>query len=107
MQDAFGLLDSRSLDERLRLTVQVPRLGRRGGRHGLQHRCGGNDLLARLWRHVWVVDVEICVDAVAGLYTQLPRALAARRGFPRHRGAEQPHRPILLHQLGFEFAGLG
>jgi hypothetical protein len=35
------------------------------------------------------------------------RALAGRRGFPRHRGAEQPHRPILLRQLGFEFAGLG
>jgi hypothetical protein len=28
---AFGLLNDRLLDERLRLVVQVPRLGRRGG----------------------------------------------------------------------------
>jgi hypothetical protein len=68
---------------------------------------GGNELLARSQRRVWVVDVEVGVDAVAGLYAQLPRTLAARRGFSRHRGAEQPYRSILLRQLGFEFAGLG
>jgi hypothetical protein len=56
---------------------------------------------------IWVVDVEIGVNAVAGLYAQLKRAFAARRGFPCHRGAEQPHRPILFCQLGLELAGLG
>jgi hypothetical protein len=104
---ALSLLDGRLLDERLRLTVQVPRLGCRGGKHGPQQRRGGNELLARSRRRVRVVYVEIDVDAVAGLYAQLPRALASRRVFPRHRGAEQPHRPILRRQLGFEFAGLG
>jgi hypothetical protein len=95
------------LDERLRLTVQVSRLGCRGGGHGPQQRRGGNELLARSRRCFWVVDVELGVNAVAGLYAQLTRAFAARRSFPRHRGAEEPHRPILLRQLGFEFAGLG
>jgi hypothetical protein len=33
---AFGLLDGHLLDERLRLAVQVSRLGRRGGGHGPQ-----------------------------------------------------------------------
>jgi hypothetical protein len=33
---ALGLLDGRLLDERLRLTVQVPRLGCRGSGHGPQ-----------------------------------------------------------------------
>jgi hypothetical protein len=68
---------------------------------------GRNELLARSQRRVWVVDVEVGIDAVAGLYAQLPRAFAARRGLPGHRGVEQPHCPILLRQLGFEFAGLG
>jgi hypothetical protein len=95
------------LDERLLLTVQVLRLGCRGGGHVPQQRRGGNELLAHSRRCVRVVDVEVSVDAVAGLYAQLPRALAARRGFSRHRGAEQPYRSILLRQLGFEFAGLG
>jgi hypothetical protein len=65
---ALGLLDDRLLDERLRLTVQVPRLGCRGGGHGPQQRCGGNELLACSRRCIWVVDVEIGVNAVAGLY---------------------------------------
>jgi hypothetical protein len=104
---ALVLLDGRLLDERLRLTVQVPRLGCRGGGHGPQQRCGGNELLARSRRRIWDFDVEIGVDAVTGLYAQLTRAFAARGGFPRHRGAEQPHRPILFLQLGLELAGLG
>jgi hypothetical protein len=33
---------------------------------------------------VWVIDVEVGVDAVAGLFAQLPRAFAARGGFPSH-----------------------
>jgi hypothetical protein len=104
---ALGLLDGRLLDERLRLTVQVLRLGCRGGGHGPQQRCGDNELLARSRRCIRVVDVEIGVNAVAGLYAQLTRAFAARRSFPRHRGAEQPHRPILFRQLGLELVGLG
>jgi hypothetical protein len=44
---AFSLLDGRLLDERLRLAVQVLRLGRRGGGHGLQQRCSCDELLAR------------------------------------------------------------
>jgi hypothetical protein len=64
-------------------------------------------LLARSRRRVRVVDVEVSVDAVAGLYAQLPHMFAACGGFPRHGGAEKPHRPILLRQLGFEFASLG
>jgi hypothetical protein len=44
---SFRLLDGRLLDERLRLAVQVPRLGRRGGGHGPQQCCGSDELLAR------------------------------------------------------------
>jgi hypothetical protein len=40
-------------------------------------------------------------------YMPSSRARSPRRGFPRHKGAEQPYRSILLLQLGFEFAGLG
>jgi hypothetical protein len=104
---ALGLIDGRLLDERLCLTVQVPRLGCRGGGHGPQQRRGSNELLARSRRCIWVVDVEIGVDAVAGMYAQLTRTFAARRGFPCHRGEEQPYRPILFRQLGLELAGLG
>jgi hypothetical protein len=104
---ALSLLDGRLLDECLRFTVQVPCLGCRGGGNGPQQRCGGDELLARSRRRVWVVNVEISVDAVAGLYAQLTRAFAARGGLPRHRGAEQPHRPILFRQLGLELVGLG
>jgi hypothetical protein len=100
-------LNGRLLDECLHLTVQVSRLGRRGGRHGPQQRCGSDKLLACPRRHVRVVDIEVGVDAVAGLYAQLPRALAAREGFACHGGAEQPHRPIFLRQLGLEIASLG
>jgi hypothetical protein len=61
-------LNGRLLDEGLHLAVQVPRLERRGGRHGSQQRRGGDKLLACPWRRVRVVDVEVGVDAVAGLY---------------------------------------
>jgi hypothetical protein len=100
-------LDGRLLDERLRLTVQVPRLGCRGGGHGPQQCCGGDELLARSRRRVRIVDVEIGINAVAGLYAQLTRAFAARGGFSFHGGAEQPHLPVLFRQLGLELAGLG
>jgi hypothetical protein len=100
-------LNGRLLDECLHLTVQVSRLGRRGGRHGSQQRRGGDKLLARPRRRVRVVDIEVGIDVIAGLYAQLPRAFAARGGFLCHGGAEQPHRPIFLRQLGLEFASLG
>jgi hypothetical protein len=97
---AFGLLDGRLLDERLRLTVQVPRLGRRGGGHGPQQCCDGDELLARSRGRVRIVDIEVGVDAIAGLPAQLTRAFAAREGFSRDRGAKQPHRAVLFRQLG-------
>jgi hypothetical protein len=53
-----------------------------------------------------VVDVEVSVNAVAGLYAQLTRTFAAREGFSCHGGAEQPHRLVLFCQLGLELACL-
>jgi hypothetical protein len=100
-------LNGRLLDERLRLAVQVSRLGcRRGGHSSQQHR-GGNEFLARSWGRIWVVDVEVGVDAVTGLPAQFTRAFAARGGFPRDGGAKQPHRAVLFRQLGLELACLG
>jgi hypothetical protein len=64
---ALGLLHGRLLDERLRLAVQVPRLGRRWSGHGSQQRRSRDELLARSWRRARVVDVEVGVDAIAGL----------------------------------------
>jgi hypothetical protein len=54
-----------------------------------------------------VVDVEVGVDAVAGLPAQFTRAFAARGSFPRDGGAKQPHRAVLFRQLGLELARLG
>jgi hypothetical protein len=99
-------LDGRLLDERLCLAVQVPRLGCRGGGHGPQQRRGGDNLLARSWGRLRVVDVEIGIDAVTGLPAQFTRAFAAREGLPRH-GGEQPHGAVLFRQLGLELARLG
>jgi hypothetical protein len=56
---------------------------------------------------IWVVDVEVGVDAVTGLPAQFTRAFAARGGFPRDGGAKQPHRAEFFRQLGLEFARLG
>jgi hypothetical protein len=64
---ALGLLDGRLLDERLCLAVQVPRLGRRRGGHGPQQCRGDDELLARSRGRIRVVDVEVGVNAVAGL----------------------------------------
>jgi hypothetical protein len=104
---ALGLLDVRFLDERLRLAVQVPRLWCRRGGHGLQQRRGGDELLARSWGRIRVVDVEVGVDAVTGLPAQFTRGFAARRSFPRDGGAKQPHRAVLFCQLGLELTRLG
>jgi hypothetical protein len=103
---ALGLLNGRLLDERLRLAVQVPRLGRRGGGHDPQQRRGGNELLARLWGRVRVVNIEVGVDAIAGLSAQLARTFTARGGFPGDGGPKQPHRAVLLRELGFKLARL-
>jgi hypothetical protein len=56
---------------------------------------------------VRIVDVEVCVDAIAGLPAQLACAFAARRDFSRDRGTKQSHRAVLFCQLGFELACLG
>jgi hypothetical protein len=58
------------------------------GGHGPQQRRGGDELLARSWRCIRVVDVEIGIDAIAGLYAQLTRAFAARGSLSCHGGAE-------------------
>jgi hypothetical protein len=102
----FGLLDGHLLDKRLRLAVQVPRLGRRRGGHGPQQRCGSNELLARSRGHAWIVDVEVGVDAIAGLSAQFPCAFAALGGFPGDGGSKQPHRAVLLREHGFKLARL-
>jgi hypothetical protein len=104
---AFGLLDVRLLDERLRFAVQVPRLGRRGGGNGPQQCRSSDELLARSRGRVRIVDVEVGVDAIAGLPAQLARAFAARGGFSHDGGAEQSHRAVLFYQLGLELACLG
>jgi hypothetical protein len=100
-------LVGRLLDERLCLAVQVPRLGRRRGGHGPQQCRGGNELLARSWGRLRVVDVEVDIDAIAGLSAQLTRAFAASGGFPRDGGVKQLHRAVLFRQLGLELARLG
>jgi hypothetical protein len=44
--------------------------------------------LAHSWGRAWIVDVEVGVDALAGLLAQLTRAFAARRGFAGDGGAK-------------------
>jgi hypothetical protein len=64
---AFGMLHSRLLDEGLRLMAQVACLGRREFGHGLeQHRCCDELLACSRWC-VRIVDIEVSVDALAGL----------------------------------------
>jgi hypothetical protein len=100
-------LDGRFLDERLRLAVQVPRLGCRRGGHGPQQCRGGDEILARSRGRVCIVDVEVGIDAIAGLPAQLSRAFSARGRFPRDGGAKQPHCAVLFRQLGLKLARLG
>jgi hypothetical protein len=70
-------LHGRLLDERLLLAMQVSCLGRRGCGHGPEQRRGCDKLLACARWCVRVVDVEICVDAFAGLLDQ-PRTRSPR-----------------------------
>jgi hypothetical protein len=78
---AFGLLYDRLLDESLRLAVQVSRLGCRGRGHGSEQlRCCDEFLTRARWR-VWVINIEVGVDALAGLLAQVVHAFATCRGF--------------------------
>jgi hypothetical protein len=95
----FGLLDGRLFDECLRL-------GHQGGGHDPQQRRGSNELLARSRGRVQIVDVEVGVDAVTGLSAQLASAFAVRGGFPGNGGLKQPHRAVLLCELGLKLACL-
>jgi hypothetical protein len=72
------------------------------GRAWPQQCRSDNELLARSRGRVRVVDV----DALAGLPTQLTRAFAARGGFSGDGGSKQPHRAVLLRELGFKLAFL-
>jgi hypothetical protein len=83
MRDAklFGLLYDRLLDESLRLVVQVLHLGCRGRRHGPEQRHRCDKLLTRTRWRVWVIDIEVGIDALASLSAQLAHAFTARRGF--------------------------
>jgi hypothetical protein len=64
---ALGLLHSRLLDKGLRLTVQVACLGRRWLGHGLEQRHRCDELLACPGQCVRIANVEVSVDALAGL----------------------------------------
>jgi hypothetical protein len=56
---------------------------------------------------VRIVDIEVGVDALTGLPTQLARVFAARRGFSRDGGVQEPHLLVLFRKLGLELARLG
>jgi hypothetical protein len=75
---AFGLLHGHLLDECLHLTMQVTRLGCRGRGHGSEQRRCYDELLARARWRIRVVDVEFCVDTLAGLVAELAHVFAAR-----------------------------
>jgi hypothetical protein len=90
----------------LRLVVQVPRLGHRGGEHGPQQRRGSNELLACSRGLSRIVDVEVSVDAVTGLSAQLAYAFFAHGGFSGDGGPKQPHRMVFLRELGLKLACL-
>jgi hypothetical protein len=78
---ALSLLHGRLLNESMRLAVQVSRLEHQGRGHGPKQRRSCDELLTRAWWHVWVDNVEVSVDALAVLLSQLAHAFAARRGF--------------------------
>jgi hypothetical protein len=43
---------------------------------------------------------------LAGFLAKLTRAFATRGGFSGDGGSKQPHRTVLLHELGFKLACL-
>jgi hypothetical protein len=63
-------------------------LERRGHGHGSEQRRCYDELLTRAQWSVWVVDIEVGVDALAGLLAQLAHVFAARRGFSGNGGAQ-------------------
>jgi hypothetical protein len=103
---AFSPLHGCLLDKRLRLAVQVSRLGRRGRGHGSERRRGCNELLTRAWGRVWVADVEVSVDALPGLLAQLAHAFSACGGFSSNGGTKQSHRAVLFCELSLEITRL-
>jgi hypothetical protein len=48
------------------------------------------------------VDIEVGIDALAGLLAQLTRAFAARRGFSSDGGVKQSYRAVLLCKHSLE-----
>jgi hypothetical protein len=64
---ALGLLHGCLLDEGMRLAAQVACLRCRGFGHGLEQRRRCDELLAFSRWCVLVVDIEVGIDALAGL----------------------------------------
>jgi hypothetical protein len=85
---ALGLLHGCLLDESMRLAVQVSHLRCRGRGHGPEQHLSCDELLTRAWCSVWVVNIEVGVDALTGLHAQLEHAFAARRVFSDDRGTQ-------------------
>jgi hypothetical protein len=106
-RQAFGLLHSCLLDEGLHLTALVVCLGHRWFRHHPEQRRCCDELLAYSQRSVRVIDIEVGIDALAGLPAQLARMFATRRGFSRDGGTQEPHLPVLFRELGLELSRLG
>jgi hypothetical protein len=57
-------------------------------------------------RRVWVVDIEVGIDAFANLLAQLAHTFTARRGFSSNGGAQQSHHAVLFRELSLELARL-
>jgi hypothetical protein len=75
--------------------------------HGSEQCCHCDELLARLWRFVQVVNVEVSIDTLTGLPARLSCMFAARRGFSHDGGSQEPHLPLLIRELSLELARLG
>jgi hypothetical protein len=86
--------------------VQVLHLGRRGSGHGPQQRRSCDELLAHSRGRVRVVDVEVGVDALAGLPAKLTHAFTAHGGLSSDGGAKQSYPTVLLRELCLELARL-
>jgi hypothetical protein len=57
-------------------------------------------------RRVWIVNVEVGVDALTGLSAQLTHALAASEDFPSNGGSQESHRAVLLREFRLKLARL-
>jgi hypothetical protein len=55
---------------------------------------------------VWVVDIEVGVNALPGLLAQLAHTFAACGGLSSDGGVEQSHRAVLFCELTLELARL-